>query len=348
MKQQFRNKRISFFISVMTAIVIILVFGVVSSSVYAGLEHDGSEPVLLEEPAIPADGSVSDDLIKRSYGTDTDGTELTYSEKQMKPGETVDISDFNGPTWLTVYKSGTYYVKGSSTKTLMLIHAKSTDDIHIIFGDENQGVRMTATKDGPGSSAAARSALTIKGDKGGKITLTSAAGQFCYFRAKGGVPAIRKDSTDAELTFDTADPDNPGEFRADADKYATKTSAIGCFSNVTTRNTFGNVIFKNGVIKAYGSGSGAGSGTIYSFYDGGPGIGADVAGKVNGITFQNAKVTAVAGNKTSAAIGTASCLLSVEKRYMGIVCDNIRIEGGEITAKHAHPVKGDGDGHALP
>ena len=330
----------------LTVGVIIIMSGIVGSSVYAGLEHDGSNPLLLEEPAIPADGSVSNELIAHSYGTDADGTNLTYNERQMKPGETVDISEFKAPTWLTVYKDGTYYVKGSSKKTLMLIHAKSTDNIRVIFGDENQGVHMTATKDCPGSAAAARSALTIKGEQGGKITLTSAAGQSCYFRAKGGVPAIRKDSTDTELTFDTTDPDNPGEFYVEADKDATKTSAIGCFSNVKTRNTFGNVIFKNGVIKAYGSGSGAGSGQIYSVYDGGPGIGADLAGKVNGITFQNAKVTAVAGNKTSAAIGTASCLISIDKRYMGIVCDNIRIEGGEITTKHARPVGGDGDGGA--
>ena len=322
-------------------------------AVYAGAEADGSDAVMTPLPQIPEGDAAGYEPVTVSCGTDADGTELTASERRMKPGETYDISEYKDPTWLVAFQSGTYRVKGQSEKTMLLIHAKAADDIRIVFGDENEGVRMVATKKCPGADANARSPIRIEGEAGGKVTLVSAAGQTCYFRAKGGVSAIRKDTPDVRLTFDTEDPDEPGTFEVHADKTAVRTSAIGCYSNVKTHHTFGNTVFQAGRIQAYGSEGG--------WFGGGPGIGADMFGQVKGITFENAEVEAYAGSGSSASIGTASADVlfiasgddgkesdpdtggiigdepdpfSNGDRFVGIACRNITINGGAVKALH--------------
>ena len=322
-------------------------------AVYAGAEEDGSDSVQVPLPQIPEGDTASDSPITISYGTDADGTELTASERQMKPGETYDISGYKDATWLVAFQSGTYRIKGESEKTMLLIHTKATDDIRIIFGDDDGGVRMVATKHCPGPDGNARSPVRIEGAAGGKVTLVSAAGQTSYFRSKGGVSAIRKDSADVSLTFDTEDPDDPGTFEVHADKNAVRTSAIGCYSNIKTHNTFGNTVFKAGRILAYGSEGG--------WFGGGPGIGADMFGQVKGLTFEDAEVEAYAGCGASAAIGTASADVlfiaagedsgedgpenggtvgdepdpfSNGDRFMGIACRNVTINGGSVKALH--------------
>lgn len=306
--------------------------------VFAGGEADGGDTQPVELPTDPGNPGG-----------------FTYTEIMMDPGKTYNISDNKKATWMTATESGTYRIVGQSTNTLLLIHARADMEIKVIFGDDTRGVRLTATKDGPGTAAKARSAVTIEGAKGGKVILSTAAGQNCYFRAKGGVPAIRKDSTDVETIFTTEDPDNPGTFEVHADASAEKTSAIGCYSNFSNRHTFGNVTFKSGKIEAYGSQSGT--------LGGGPGIGADMYGRVNGITFEDADVKAVAGSGSSAAIGTASAYVfmpfapapasqgdmkaqdedpglgdspddPVGDRVMGIQCRNITIKGGKVQALH--------------
>ena len=178
-------------------------------AVYAGAEEDGSDSVQVPLPQIPEGDTASDSPITISYGTDADGTELTASERQMKPGETYDISGYKDATWLVAFQSGTYRIKGESEKTMLLIHTKATDDIRIIFGDDDGGVRMVATKHCPGPDGNARSPVRIEGAAGGKVTLVSAAGQTSYFRSKGGVSAIRKDSaSDASPRISTTEPEN--------------------------------------------------------------------------------------------------------------------------------------------
>lgn len=321
--------------------------------VYAGAEADGSDAVMTPLPPVPEGDAAGYEPVTVSCGTDADGVEQTADERQMKPGETYDISEYKDPTWLVAFRSGTYRIKGESEKTMLLIHAKASDDIRIVFGDENEGVRMVATEKCPGAAANARSPIQIEGEAGGKVTLVSAAGQTCYFRSKGGVSAIRKDSPDIRLTFDTEDPDAPGTFEVHADKNAVRTSAIGCYSNVRTHHTFGNTVFQAGKILAYGSEGG--------WFGGGPGIGADMFGQVKGLTFEDAEVEAYAGSGSSASIGTASADVlfiasgddggesdpdtgsiigdepdpfSSGDRFMGIACRNITINGGVVKALH--------------
>ena len=243
----------------------------------------------------------------------------------MKDGETYDISSYTGATWLNCSTSGTFTIKGTSQKTLLVINAAEGRDITIIFDN----VRLVATQDCPGAAANARSAIEINGS-GGTVTLSSAAGSANYFRGKGGRPCIRKDDTGVKLIFSTTDPSYPGLMEVHADENAHNTTAIGCYSTTSVHNTFGNCVFESGLIEAHGS-----SGEISALY-GGAAIGADKGGAVDGITFENANVYAVAGSGSAAAIGTSSCYIIPISDFdrAPYPCSNITINGGYVKATH--------------
>lgn len=248
----------------------------------------------------------------------------------MKDGETYDISSYTGATWLNCSTSGTFTIKGTSQKTMLVINAAEGRDITIIFDN----VRLVATQDCPGAAANARSAIEINGS-GGTVTLSSAAGSTNYFRGKGGRPCIRKDNPGVKLIFSTADTSNPGLMEVHADENAHNTTAIGCYSTTSVHNTFGNCIFKNGMIEAYGS---SGTDDLY----GGAAIGADKGGAVDGITFENADVLAVAGSGSAAGIGTSSCYIIPISDFdrAPFPCSNITINGGYVKATHKNNSEG--------
>ena len=271
--------------------------------VYAGLGENGE----VENPA------------PDPWLEDEDDPTVGAQKMIMQPGQTYNISDYNKATWLLASQPGTYMVTGESTKTLMEISAPANGEIEIIFSN----TRMIATKDCPGLPADRRSVIKIRdqGD-GGTVRLKSAPRSDNYFRAKGGEPCIRKDSTKSKLIFDTENPDDPGTMEVHADAKAVKTSAIGCFSTVGEYHTFGNVVFEAGIVEAYGSEN--------SSFGGGPGIGADFGGEVDGITFNNAKVAAISGCGSSAAIGTSSGDVLIANTQSH--CNNITINGGTVHA----------------
>ena len=246
----------------------------------------------------------------------------------MKDGGVYDIGSYKKATWLVCSTSGTFTVKGQSSKTMMVINAAEGLDMTIIFDN----VRLVATKDCPGALANARSAIEIKGD-GGTVTLCSAPGSENYFRAKGGRPCIRKDTTGVKLIFSTVDENNPGTMEVHADPNAHCTCAIGCYGTLSVHNTFGNCVFQSGNIQAYGSAAKVGNSVWY----GGAAIGADEYSAVDGITFENANVYAEAGSASAAGIGTTSCyLFNIISTYDRAPqpCSNITVNGGTIYATH--------------
>lgn len=251
--------------------------------------------------------------------------ELEASTVHMTDGGTYDISTYSGATWLNCSTSGTFTIKGTSQRTLLVINAEEGRDITIIFDN----VRLVATQHCPGAAANARSAIEINGS-GGTVTLCSAAGSTNYFRGKGGRPCIRKDGTGVKLIFSTADPANPGLMEVHADPNAHNTTAIGCYSTTAIHRTFGNCVFESGRIEAYGS-----SGDSNNLY-GGAAIGADKGGAVDGITFENADVYAEAGSASAAGIGTSSCYIIPITQFdrAPYPCSNITINGGTIKATH--------------
>lgn len=246
----------------------------------------------------------------------------------MQDGGTYDIGTYKEATWLVCNSSGTYTVTGKSTNTLLRVNASAGMDAVIIFDN----ARLVATKDCPGASANARSAIEINGSAG-SVTLRSAPGSRNYFRAKGGRPCIRKDNTGVRLVFDTVNENNPGLLEVHADPDAHCTSAIGCYGSLSVHNTFGNCVFLSGQIQAYGSaGSFAGS-VLY----GGAAIGADEYSAVDKITFERADVYAEAGSASAAGIGTSSCyLFTILSEYDRAPqpCRNIVINGGKVYATH--------------
>ena len=264
-----------------------------------------------------------------------DGQEVTASTYNMRPGETLDISRFSGATYVRIAAgSGTYVLRGSSSRCTVEVKAKANEQIRVIFGDpsgadRDTGFRLVATKDCPGLATIQRAALVAEGEKDATIILSSAPGTHCYFRSKadaipllGCDPAIRKFRYDYTLIFDTENPDDPGTIEAVADPKGHRTAAIGGDDLSSSRNGLGNVVFENGIIIARGSKQG----------DGGPGIGAPLY--VDGLTFNHATVYAYAGGHAAAAIGTATGELIPIYADSFTTVRNITINGGEIHALH--------------
>lgn len=259
----------------------------------------------------------------------------TASIYNMSPGETLDISQFSHATYVEIAGgSGTYVLRGKSSRCTVEVKAKAGEQIRVIFGDpsgqdRNTGFRLVATKDCPGFYTIQRPALVAEGGEGARITLSSAPGTHCYFRSKadaipvlGCDPAIRKFRYNYTLVFDTVDPDDPGTIEAVADPKGHRTAAIGGDDLDAAKDGLGNVVFENGIIIARGSERG----------DGGPGIGSEFL--VDGLSFNNATVYAYAGGHAAAAIGTATGELIPVYADAYTVCRNITINGGEIHAVH--------------
>lgn len=270
--------------------------------------------------AITAMGLVWASDVNAGYNADGKPGEYNYEEDGlpsvrattiiMQNGGNYDVSKYDGATYLRCSSSGTYYLTGTTDKTMLVIESHPGDDIQIILN----GVSMTATWRCPGAAANARSAVEITGN-GGKVTFVSNENTKNYFESKGGRNAIRKDTTDVELVFD-----GRGTITAKADSSGIKTCAIGCYMY----KTFGNVEFKGGEINAYGS---CGTG------GGGAAIGADMYAAVNGLTFSGAKVNAYSGSASAACIGTCSAYLFeiiTDNDRLPTDCKNINISGGVI------------------
>lgn len=255
----------------------------------------------------------------------------------LQDGQTVDVSSIRSATRLHADTAGTVYLTGSSKRTMLFADPQPGVVVNIVL----DGLTLKPDSSAPGALAADRSAIKI-GNKGGTVNLISQGGTTTMLVSDGAVSAIRKDGTKTQLNFTTTDFGNPGTIEAHADSKAYRTSAIGCWSpwaSFIGAQTFGNVDFQGGVVKAYGS-----RGTT-----GGPGIGADANGSVNGVTFSGADVTAVAGDSSCAAIGTSNskCPVifpdeSASDYFHGASCQHITITDGSVTATHYKQTDDDG------
>ena len=313
-------------------------FVVQSNSVYAGLNPDGSAPDIAEP----------DQAIWEQMGATDSEEEMTLSIGDVdyvrcEPDNQYDIRMYSRATWLMITKDGTYYFFGDSNRVLLQVNTNDCSNVKIVFGkydgDDSEPCKIEASGKCPGSLGSARSPIEIVGSNPNcTVTLSSAPGCYNHFSAYWAVPCIRKDNTAPKLIFDTEDTAYPGSIDAEAYSDAKRTSAIGCFSSLFVHNTFGNVVFRGGIVTAYGSRNNAPAVTTRG--GGGPGIGADMCGVVDGITFEGTcDVIATAGTDSAAAIGTSSGELGlwgageywedVEEDYP---CKNIMITGGKVQA----------------
>ena len=140
--------------------------------------------------AITAMGLVWASDVHAGYNADGKPGEYNYEEDGlpsvrattiiMQNGGNYDVSKFDGATYLRCSSSGTYYLTGTTDKTMLVIESHPGDDIQIILN----GVSMTATWRCPGAAANARSAIEITGN-GGKVTFVSNENTKNYFESKG-------------------------------------------------------------------------------------------------------------------------------------------------------------------
>ncbi len=261
----------------------------------------------------------------------------------LKPGDHYNFSEKSnykkyGAYYVKINKEGEYYLTGSASNTMLLIDAPENKSVTVYL----RGVNLSPDNTAPGSGSH-RAAMEILSG-GGTVTLFSdpSTGKDNYFYGQGHMPAIRKDNTDTKLIF-MSDPRSPGKIIAKADRNGYRTAAIGCYSlnvGAASRSDLwahktGNIWFEAGYIEAWGSQS-SGSG----YYDGGPGIGANGYGTVDGLNFDGAEVLAIGGDTGTAAIGTASGMnyAFIREPTFGSKAKNITINGGKITTMHYHDV----------
>lgn len=267
---------------------------------------------------------------------------FAYQTVEMQSMQSYDITNYTTATWLKCTSGGIYYISGHNNTTMLDISVPAGQLAEFVFSD----TQMTPAGPAPGSTSGSKSAITIE-ETGGTVVLRSQAGATAEFVSQGTAPAIKKNGKTTKLIFSTVDPDNPGTIIARADPSGQQSAGIGSENSARSRNkpAVGNIMFNSGNIEAYGS---HGSNSFYSFWhfgQGGPGIGASYGSSVDGLTFVNANVKAVAGDESSAAIGTASAkeVFLPAPQY----ADNITIQGGKIQATHWRDPNGSQDSWAL-
>ncbi len=267
----------------------------------------------------------------------------------LSPGDTYDFSsksDYktDGSIVVEITESGTYTLTGKAKNTILRIDPAEGDEV-LVYLD---GVYLAPDDTAPGSSSH-RPAVII-GGSGGTVRLFSRSdkrwddGNYGnVFLGQGHRPAIEKNNKTTKLIF-LSDINDNGIITAKADPDGFRTCAIGCYSpNVAGLSTLfayetGNIFFEHGKIYAYGSQC-IDYGVSFDDYNGGPGIGANGYGSVDGITFNGGEIFAVAGDLGSAAIGTACAVDRVfvfPYPTLGSEAKNITINGGKITARHYH------------
>ncbi len=278
---------------------------------------------------------------KRVKSAGKDVTTITLTS-----GQVYDFSEHNdyktyGSYYVDINSGGTYTLKGEAKNTMLRIDAPATETVVVYLQD----IHLAPDDTAPGISSH-RPAMQI-GDSGGTVILYSQSdkrwpdGNYgSVFLGQGHRPAIEKNNKTTRLEF-TSDVQNTGIITAKADPEGFRTCGIGCYSlNIAGLSTLfsyetGNIYFKRGKIIAWGSQSFT-DGLIFDDYDGGPGIGANGYGSVDGLYFEGGEIFAVAGDTGSAAIGTASGVSIVGVPYptLGSEANNIVISGGKITTKH--------------
>ena len=278
---------------------------------------------------------------------DTDAAGKDETVITLNPGETFDFSEKNdyktyGSFYIDIKENGEYTLKGEAKNAILRIDPAEDESV-LVYLD---GVHLAPDDTAPGSSSH-RPAMQI-GASGGTVRLFSRSdkrwndGNYGnVFIGQGHRPAIEKNNKTTRLEFLSDIQDN-GIITAKADPQGFRTCAIGCYSpNVAGLSTLfayetGNIFFEHGKIYAWGS-QYVDYGTFFDDYNGGPGIGANGYGTVDGITFNGGEIFAVAGDIGSAAIGTACAIdreLFVPYPTMGSMAKNITINGGKITTRH--------------
>ena len=256
-----------------------------------------------------------------------------YQDVYLENGQTYNLSSAGKATWLHIDKGGVFTLTGSSHRVLVDVSIPRGQTASIIL----DGVTIDPDGSAPGVAWADRSGITIS-ETGGAVKLLSQSNTVSRVTGYGPRPAIRKDGTSTQLVFATTDPARLGTIIATASSSSFRTSGIGAYTPNAfhnSGNTFGNVVFESGRIEAYGSRGN-------SLTTGGPGIGADVGGNVDGITISGGHVKAVAGDMSAAAIGTSSAdvIYLIWPTLVGYTIfprdvKNISITGGTVEALHA-------------
>lgn len=251
--------------------------------------------------------------------------ETNSSSVVMKDGGSYNISDYAKATTLVCDAGGTYYLSGTSSKTILDVKVPSGQTATFYLNN----MSMTPSEAAPGGSSNKVPAILVE-ETGGTVNLCTLPEVTATFSSKGAAPAIRKDGRSTKLVFSTRNPNDPGTLIARASKKATRTCGIGGGKHFThlDDHVTGNMTFESGNIEAYGS-HGYNSITAGT---GGPGIGASWGGNVDGLTFCGANVKAVAGDLSAAGIGTTTGDAVVIT--LTTTVDHITISGGTVDASH--------------
>ncbi|MCQ2545483.1 MAG: hypothetical protein MJ144_03520, partial [Clostridia bacterium] len=226
----------------------------------------------------------------------------------MDPGDTYDVSKAKKNTTVKIDKSGTFTLTGTSQYC------------RVIIGSTNATVVLDNLNLDPGifSYIGSRTASITINDQGGTVTLMSKEDTTNEFNSYLGAPAIRKDSVNTKLVFETSNPNNPGTINAYPNSIAGSVG-IGCIAGKD--NTAGNIVINSGIINASGT-------------KGGAGIGAGKKANVDGITINGGSVKAVAPNASTRYQNGQG----IEERGAGIgttykgTARNITINGGTVNA----------------
>ena len=224
-----------------------------------------------------------------------------WHKVNMKPGESYDATDAKWNTTVFITKAGNYWLSGKSNNVRVVIRAGGVNlflknELHL-----DCGIRSFM-----GTRTAAINMAVPKEDVSNTVKLISEANAKVYF-AGYLAPGIRQDGKAAELVFETADPDHPGEIEAQGGELCAGIGGID-YAKKKAAST-GNITFNSGNIIAIGGLDGAG-------------IGGGSFGGVDGITINGGNIEAY-GKGAGASIGGGS----------GGNASNIQINGGTVYAE---------------
>ena len=229
-----------------------------------------------------------------------DAFAASWHDVYLKDGQTYDVSEASSNTTVHIDETGTFTLKGKSTKVRVSVKSK---DAVIYLAD---GLNINA---GILSNVGQRTAAITLTDNGGRVELISKAGAKITLNGYLGTPAIEKEGTSTKLIFNTENKKNPGTITATSELFSDSPGIGSSGKGITARNVWtGNMEFNGGIIIAEGAGSAAG-------------IGGCAVGHVDGILVDGAEIVATGGNQ-GAGIGGG---------YRGNAI-NIHIKSGSIRA----------------